>query len=253
MKFFILFFLLLSMLACSSVPNKEGLTEAEVLYKNAKEAIAKKNYFQAGLDLNNLKSKHSYSFYAIDAELLLADIEFAQKNYVEAANQYRIFRELHPTYKNSDYVLNQMAIAYKEQVPSTYDRDLGALYQSMNLFRELVIKYPTSIYFEGAQKELQKGNEVIIKKERYIADFYFRTKSYQSARYRYLDILKSYNEPALVQEGVERILISTLKLKEYEQCEQIAGEFGAQYVDQLSKITEIKNRCSALKAKGSTL
>jgi outer membrane protein assembly factor BamD len=78
--------LVLSLLVISCATKRpQGQTEAEVLFKEAKELIGKSRYIQATEKLNAIRSQYPYSFYATHAELLQADILFAQENYAESA------------------------------------------------------------------------------------------------------------------------------------------------------------------------
>jgi outer membrane protein assembly factor BamD len=92
------FLLIATVVVTASCASKrpQGTTEAEVLFKEAKDLISKSRYIQASEKLNSLRSQYPYSFYATHAELLQADILFAQENYAESAAAYILFRDFHP-------------------------------------------------------------------------------------------------------------------------------------------------------------
>ena len=64
-----------------STPKVSGKTTAEKLYKEAAYYKENGSYLQAIEKINEIKSKHAYSFYATHAELLEADIYFAQEKF----------------------------------------------------------------------------------------------------------------------------------------------------------------------------
>lgn len=189
LKFVIISFSLMAISCATKRPT--GSTEAEVLFKEAKELISKSRYIQATEKLNSIRSQYPYSYYATNAELLQADILFSQENYAEAASAYILFRDFHPKYTELGYVIFRISESFYLQLPSTYDRDLSAGIEAIKYFNELIQNYPNTEYVKEAQARINKIEEMIEKKEIYIADFYFKTKDYEAAKARYEDILKT--------------------------------------------------------------
>ena len=132
LKFFI-FLISLSLLSCAT-KRPEGSTEAEILFKEAKELISKSRYIQASEKLNSIRSQYPYSFYATPSELLQADILFAQENYAEAASAYILFRDFHPKYAELGYVIFRISESFYLQLPTTFDRDLTAGVEAIKYF-----------------------------------------------------------------------------------------------------------------------
>lgn len=178
------------MISCAS-KRPQGSTEAEILYKEAKELISKSRYIQASEKLNSIRSQYPYSFYATHAELLQADILFAQENYAEAASAYILFRDFHPKYAELGYVIFRISESFYRELPSTFDRDLSSGVEAVKYFNELIQNYPNTEYVKEAQSRITQIEEMLEKKEIYIADFYFKTKDYEAAKSRYEDILKT--------------------------------------------------------------
>ncbi len=153
--------------------------------------MSKSRYIQATEKLNSIRSQYPYSYYATHAELLQADILFAQENYAEAASAYILFRDFHPKYNELGYVIFRISESFYRQLPSTFDRDLTAGVEAVKYYRELIDNYPNTEYVKDAQTRINQIEDMLEKKEIYIADFYFRTKDYEAAKARYEDILKT--------------------------------------------------------------
>jgi outer membrane protein assembly factor BamD len=168
-----------------------GTTEAEVLYKEAKDLVAKSRYIQATEKLNAIRSQYPYSYYATSAELMQADILFAQENYAEAASAYILFRDFHPKYNELGYVIFRISESFYRQLPTTFDRDLSAGTEAIKYYNELLQNYPNTEYVKDAQTRISQIEDMLEKKEIYIADFYFKTKDYEAAKARYEEILKT--------------------------------------------------------------
>lgn len=184
-----------ALISCAT-KRPTGSTEAEVLFKEAKDLIAKSRFIQATEKLNAIRSQYPYSYYATHAELLQADILFSQENYAEAASAYILFRDFHPKYNELGYVIFRISESFYRQLPSTFDRDLTAGVEAVKYFHELIENYPNTEYVKDAQTRINQIEDMLEKKEIYIADFYFRTKDYNAAKARYEDILKTLKNKA---------------------------------------------------------
>jgi outer membrane protein assembly factor BamD len=213
LKFVKFFVLALSILVISCATKRpEGQTEAEVLFKEAKDLIAKSRYIQATEKLNAIRSQYPYSFYATHAELLQADILFAQENYAESAAAYILFRDFHPKYENLGYVVFRISESFYRQLPETFDRDLSAGVEAIKYYNELILTYTNTEYAKDAQARIAKIEDMIEKKEIYIADFYFKTKDYLAAKIRYQDILATLKDEQARPHIMARIDESEKKL-----------------------------------------
>jgi outer membrane protein assembly factor BamD len=201
---FILFCLSLLIISCAS-KRPEGVTEAEVLFKEAKELVSKSRYIQATEKLNAIRSQFPYSFYSTHAELLQADILFSQENFAESAAAYILFRDFHPKYEDLGYVIFRISESFYLQLPETFDRDLSAGIEAIKYYNELLQSYSKTDYVKDAQSRITKIEDMIEKKEIYIADFYFKTKDFFAAKARYEDILKTLKNDSERSRIVARI------------------------------------------------
>jgi outer membrane protein assembly factor BamD len=208
---------LLAHISCSSKKPK-GKTKAEVLYKEAQEMIEKERYLAANENLNLIKSQHPYSYYATPAELLQADILFKQENYPEAAAAYTLFRDFHPKHKRIHYVLYQIGESYFKQIPDTFDRDLSSAHDAIKFLSELKQRYPNSKHIKDANEKIARSKEMIYLKEKYIADFYFKTEKFEAAEFRYNKILKEFTNRSLLDHAKSRLVLTSYYLKNYRQC-----------------------------------
>lgn len=189
-----LFSLIIALFSCST-ERPQGATEAEILYKEAKELISKSRYIQANEKLNAIRSQYPYSFYATPSELLQADVLFAQESYAEAASAYILFRDFHPKHQDMAYVIFRISESFYQQLPSTFDRDLSAGVEAIKYYNELLLNYANTDYVKDASVRIAKIEKMLEQKQIYIADFYFRTKDFEAAKFRYEEILKSLKDP----------------------------------------------------------
>jgi outer membrane protein assembly factor BamD len=243
---YLLFSVLL--LSCAHEPPK-GKTEAEVLFKEAKILIDDELYTMAVQKLHELKGKYPYSYYATPADLLLADIEFKQENYVEAAAAYMVFRDLHPKNKKLPYVIFRIAESYYLQMPDTVDRDLEPAVEAIKYFKEIQQKFPSSKYAKKSAEKISKAKKMLRGKEQYVADFYFKTKVYKAALWRYLDILNNIQDKKLREHSVIRILESAYELKKYNDCVGYAQKYAKEIRRKKDDFRDARDKCQS-KARG---
>jgi outer membrane protein assembly factor BamD len=225
MKMLLFYVVLGSLLLSCATDRPTGKSEAEVLLKEAKELISDSRFLMATEKLNTLRSEHPYSYYATEAELLQADILFKQENFVEAAGAYILFKDFHPKNKKLEYVYFKIAESYFFQIPSSYDRDLSSAVEALKYFRELKARFPNSKYTKGGEEKVKKCQEMMEAKERYIADFYFKTEVYDAARHRYLDILKNFKTTSLRQHSILRVVETSLLIAKYSECVKYYNDF----------------------------
>ncbi|GAB4009611.1 MAG: hypothetical protein Fur0010_00540 [Bdellovibrio sp.] len=230
--------------SCTS-PRPEGTTEAEILFKEAQNLIKDGRYLLATEKLNTIRSQYPYSYYATHAELMNADILFEQENYVEAASAYIVFRDFHPKHEKLDYVIWRIAESFYLQLPETFDRDLAPGLEAIKYFDELLRTFPTSDYSKDAKERQDSIKDMLNKKEKYIADFYYKTDDFESALYRYKQILNTISLADYQEHAAVRALSSASKLKRTMECKEIYGRFKSKVNQQeLQKNFEIDfNNC----------
>ena len=240
---------LCTLVACAT-PKPQGRTVAEVLFKEAKELVDDGRYIMAQEKLDLLRSRYPYSLYATHAELMRANIYFLQENYVEAAAAYTFFRDFHPKHKKMAYIISQIAESFFRQTPTTYDRDLSTAQQAIKYYDEVAQKYPRSKYAKPAREKIAQIKTMLNQKEQYIADFYFKTKVYSAARYRYLEIIGAIKDASIVAHAMERVIESSYRLKEYKKCSFYINKYFAK-LNKKSKqwLQRMKTRCVSGKSK----
>lgn len=118
-----------------------------------------------------LRDGYPETFYAILAELKLADAQFFAGNYSDAITAYEDFARLHPGHEAMAYVRFQIGNCSYEQYRGP-TRDQAPVYAAMRAFKEVISAYPNSIYAVLARRRLQQSRERLAEYERGVAQFY---------------------------------------------------------------------------------
>lgn len=184
------FFLLGSLIACSSAEKKSDTPEG--LFAIAQELEQNERLEVAILRYTDVKNKFPYSSYATKAELAIADVHYKAESWPEAQVSYQAFRELHPTHPMIPYVTLRVGLSFYNQLPETVDRDLTLAKDAIAAFDEVIKKFPTSEYFNEAREKKEDCLKRLAGKEEYIAEFYYNRGFFESALPRYEGLLKEY-------------------------------------------------------------
>ncbi|MBC7420926.1 MAG: outer membrane protein assembly factor BamD [Bdellovibrio sp.] len=175
---------------CASDNSKTETPEGA--FKFAKEFEDADRYEIAIQKYADVKNKFPYSSYAVLAELAIADVQYKRESYAESQIAYQNFRELHPKHVKIDFVLYRIGMSYFLQLPDTIDRDLSLAQDAIYSFNEVIKTYPNSEHLKDAREYREKAYVMLVEKELYVADFYFKQKKYDSALTRYETAYRKY-------------------------------------------------------------
>lgn len=253
-KFIVLLATFSTLFWSCSTPEIEGKTEAEKLYKEAQGLIKNGRFLLATEKLNIIRSKYPYSYYATFAELMSADVLFQQESYAEAAAAYIVFKDYHPRHEKIPYVLSRIGESFYKQIPATFDRDLAPAFESIKYYNFLIRSFPQSEFIGDARERIAYSEKMIRDKEKYIADFYYKTEVYKAARYRYDGIINKFQNKELVDHALIRSLQSSIKLSDPDFCKDNYARYSGRVSDESRKrLKSFFNRCVKLVKKGDSV
>lgn len=241
LRVIIIFAALGTLISCASTERNSDTPEGA--FAIAEEFDKSERYEEALRRYTEVKNKFPYSNFATKAELAIADVYYKQESYAEAQVSYQMFKELHPTVPNSDYVQFRIGMSYFQQLPPTIDRDLSLANDAILNLSDLIKKYPNSEYVKEAKEKRTAAIKMLAEKEEYIADFYFKRKIFDSALGRYEGLYNNYRGMGFDAKALSRAAISaqrigdTPKAKRYEEI--LAKEFpGSRELRQAEKEIE---------------
>jgi len=221
-------FLAIALLA-SCASQEVNPDDPDSLYSEAERLLKDDQYLIAIEKFREIKNRFPYSPRAIDSELKIADAYYAQDSFLEAESAYEIFRELHPSYPQSDYVQFQIAMSYFSLIPENPARDLSAAYRAIDAFNLLKQRFPDSKYVEQADQKIVDSRRKLAEHEATVAGFYFHRRHYLSASYRYAALLKDYPNAGHDEEALYRLGQCYYNIRMYDNAkstlERLMKEF----------------------------
>ena len=163
MKFF---FVLLPLLlpSCKHFSSDSKKQSASYYFERAKKYKEKQNYPEALNQLFSIRKGFFDSPYNQKALLMTADIQFEQEKYPQAITGYKKYQKLYGA-ADQAYVLYQMSLAYKNQLPKKADYDLspankallkaGELLKLNSSYQEKALKIKQEVLNKKLEKEVK--------------------------------------------------------------------------------------------------
>lgn len=199
--------------ACSGSQTHTGPVTysrtAKVNYERGMVELEGKNAERARRYFKFVRREFPYSRYATLADLRLADCEFVDENWAEAASSYRRFMRLHRSHENVDHAAFRRGLAFYKMIPSdwflvppSFERDMSATRDALRELSGFVQQYPQSDSLPEATKLVQDCFARLARHEMYVARFYLKRGKHQAAINRTRYVEKQYSESGMVPEAM---------------------------------------------------
>lgn len=209
-------FLLLA--SCSTVKPAGEAVSAERYFLKGVSSYQGGNFLDAEEELKKVLNDFPLSQYAIDAQVILADLFYSTQRYEEAAAYYTTFVTYHPSHTRAPYALFQKGMSRFKEVLGP-DRDQTSTKKALFAFNDLVEAYPGSAYAEKAKELSVFLRKRLAEREFYVGKFYFKNKNFKGALWRFGEILRTYSDTGLTDKTLYYIAESYVRLGEVERAE----------------------------------
>ncbi len=144
--------------------------EAELL-RDAQRFYNSKLFTNARETFEKIKDGYPFGPYVEYSEIKIADCYFYGYDYPTASLLYSEFAKQRPASPNLPYALVQMGRSYELQYGGL-GRDTEPLNKSIEAYKNLLTKAPTSVYSDAARSYLKNAQKKIIASEKRIIKFY---------------------------------------------------------------------------------
>lgn len=241
MKQFICLILCLLVMACSSTTDKV-YDSAEEAYLAGYRAFEKTDYEVAAKAFDQVEQNFPFSEWADKAQVMMAYSQYKQNEYNEALMTLDRFIQLHPGNKNTPYALYLKGLCYFEQMADT-TREQEMTANAEQAFQELVIRYPSSIYYNDAKAKLVMIQNHLAGKEMEVGRYYQKREDFTAAMNRFQAVLINYPDSNQIQEAYYRLAACYQALGMTKQAKAVAIKMAAKFENSIwtkraQKITE---------------
>lgn len=235
-----LFFFSISVLACGGSQTDDTLLDysksAERLFLEAMDEFDDQDCVSAEPKFQDVRRKFPYSRYAVSSELRIADCQFIQDNYAEAAILYEQFVATHPTHEDAHYAAYRRGLSFIKQIPkdlfilpASYERDQSATRDARNTLKSFLLTYPKSKWRKEAEKRLREVVDALVMHEMYVAKFYLGKNDKVAAAVRLEKVRENFQESTLVPDAMFLQAMTYLELNKPKDAVRVLGEIITHY------------------------
>lgn len=173
----------------------------------AKQALDGKSYSKAVTLYESLESRYPFGDYAPQAQINVAYAYYKNDDPEAAIAAADRFIKTHPRNASVDYayylkglVNYNRGIGFIDRFLPTdsSQRDPGSARDSFDNFKELIHRFPNSIYSEDAKLRMIALRNNLAMYEIHVADFYMRRKAYEAAIGRANHVIKEFQRTPAV-------------------------------------------------------
>ncbi len=261
---------LVGLAACENEPAKNPLGYTEDAKRAYDQAMAQYNahsWIDAQTLFREVKRKYSYSKYARQAELRIADADFEQEKYADAMREYKDFVHAHRSdVEDVAYARSRMAEATYAEIPESFlmpaaeERDQASVVDAYKELKSYLADYPDSKQSPRIRELLAQVLGRLVRHELYVARYYLDKDNYEATVARVEYALRNYaagleglrndgKQPSDLEAEALLLLGQTyLKMHKWEQARRafetvVQGDPRSPLVDRaLGYLTYLKKR-----------
>jgi outer membrane protein assembly factor BamD len=257
----------LLMSACSSLSGKDSAAKKDLgptkteqgYYQSAQRSLENAHFDVATKDLEALETYYPIGAYTEQSQLDLMYARFRNSDYPGAISAADRFIKLYPQNPQIDYAFYLRGVAnmeigsdsllrYTNLNPS--HRDIGYLRAAYDNFRDLVNKYPQSVYTPDAAQRMRFINNQFAESEINVARYYLERKAYVAAVERASWVVQYYQQTPQIPEALATLVVSYQKLGMDDLANQYLGVIKQNYPnlvhDNTVSLTEARGEASVL-------
>jgi outer membrane protein assembly factor BamD len=199
LRIFFCISLMLFLAGCTTnIPSGDTLSS---YFSAGEEAYKKKNYQDSIEQWKKLKEYGASSpQLSALADIKMADAQFDNQDYIEAAATYESFTKFHPKHDQAPYALYREALCYYMQIGGE-DTDQTPVKSAINRLQNFLRDYPASEYAADAKEKLSECYTKEAEHEIYIGRFYYRFGEYKPAIKRLEECVAKYSNQPVTDEA----------------------------------------------------
>lgn len=206
---------------CSWFQKKieEPIKDAATMYQEAHEQMVSGTYDTAIKSYEKLQARYPYGVYAQQAQLDVAYSYYMTRDQASAITACERFIKTYPNHPKVDYAyyLKGQALlgegggdAFSSLITPLQpleQRDPKGLEEAYDVFRQIITKFPNSIYTPDSKRQMKALTDALAAHELLAARYYLNRRSPLAAVNRAQYVIKTFPESTSVEEALS-IMIS---------------------------------------------
>ncbi len=203
---------------------------ADDIYNQGLARLEKKDYEGAAKKFAEMEKQHPYSQWSKKALIMTAFAHYQARSYTEAISAANRYASLYSNTPDTAYAYYLGAMSYYNQIPDI-SRDQDNADRALNLFNQIITKFPKSEYAEDAKYKVQVTKDQLAGKEMSVGRFYLTRRQYTAAINRFRDVLGKYQTTRHSEEALMRLTEAYLGLGIVHEAQTAAAVLGHNYPD----------------------
>lgn len=191
-----------------SCANKELIKPGEPIDSAYEKSIAfyeKEMYSDAAYGFDLVTRMGRGTTYAKEAQFLLAESYFKNKQYLLAASEYERYISYYPQDQRRQEVEFNRALSYYQQSPR-YRLDQGPTMRAIELFQLFNNNYPNSPFINESAQKIDELRNKLARKTYESGQFYLRTLRYKAATIYFDQTIDLYPETRWAESALLKII-----------------------------------------------
>jgi outer membrane protein assembly factor BamD len=222
--------LLLSAGCATTGETKAPVTFSQDAQSNiakGREAMDDKDFGLAEVYFEEVRTKYPFIEEAKEAELLLADLDFARDSFAAARDRYQGFVKAHPTHPQVDYAAFRAAETYTKEMPSELfflppasEKDQVEVKGAFTALGTFLKEYPGSKYEARARELYNTVRERLAAHELYVARFYAKRDRWPAVARRLETLIETYPGAPQEEQALFTLHEAYLKLHDTARAQE---------------------------------
>ncbi|MDA0901953.1 MAG: outer membrane protein assembly factor BamD [Proteobacteria bacterium] len=188
----------------ASCANKKEDTSAEFVYKVAMKELKDRNYSEATRKFEEINNNHPLSKWAVKGQIMTAYAHYKKDDYDDVIVTVNGFIQSNPSHKDINYMQYLRSMSYYERIPDIQRGQDNSQMASYS-FRELIARYPDSIYAQDGLKKLPIIDEHLAGAKMSVGRYNIETKNYIGAINNFNEVINKYRMTQQVPEAYYRL------------------------------------------------
>jgi len=183
----------------------------EQFYRNARAELDSGNFQGAVKLYEALEARYPFGRFTQQAQLDVAYANYKDNETAQAVSAADRFMKLHPNHQNFDYALYIKGLAYFKPDLGIFgqllnldpaERDPKALRDSFDVFKDLLTRFPDSIYADDTRGRMVYLVNTLAKHDLSVARYYYSRGGYLAAVNRAQTVITRYPQAPVAEEAL---------------------------------------------------
>jgi outer membrane protein assembly factor BamD len=198
---------------------------ADDLYNQGLARLQSKDYDGAAKKFAELEKQYPYSQWQRKASLMVTFSQYQNGSYDDAIASAKRYIGLYPTSPDIPYAYYLEGMSNYNQIPDI-NRDQGRAARAVEIFTQIIEKYPKSEYAADSRYKLQVARDQLAGKEMLVGRYYLTQHNYAAAINRFREVLFKYQTTRHTEEALMRLTEAYLALGVPSEAQTAAAVLG---------------------------